>query len=121
MLDQQKPAATRSYDEEQQFQIDNGLCGMDFCINPDCYCDEIRGELTELNDEQLREKALSPDTDNDYLFWTAREISEREHDYREDETDFYVLTAAEHQQLAERLVPVFAEKSNAILSRKGDA
>ena len=33
----------RSFDEEFWHQANNNLCGREFCINPDCYCDERPG------------------------------------------------------------------------------
>jgi len=53
----------RSFKEEFDFQVNNHLCGLEFCVNPDCYCDDdeedqTTGYLCAVCKEPLYEGAL---------------------------------------------------------------
>jgi hypothetical protein len=43
----EETSMARNFDEEFWYQVNNKLCGGEFCINPDCYCDEYPRDVIE--------------------------------------------------------------------------
>jgi hypothetical protein len=51
----------RSFEEEFWHQVNNDLCGGDFCINPDSYCDAFPRDVIERAAKRLFAIAEDPD------------------------------------------------------------